>query len=277
MNYRHIYHAGSFSDVIKHLVLMVLLKALQRKDTPFCFLDTHAGIGLYELQSEQALKKEEYKNGIGQLFSLDQKTMPPIIQEYVSIVQKYNVDNKLHFYPGSPVIAEELLRTQDHMILCELHQEDYQSLKENFSNAKNVAIHHTDAYLAIKAFVPSKLKRGLVLIDPPFEVTHEFELIFSALQKALKHWRSGHFMVWYPIKNNAAVQAFYRDIKSLNTDHLMIHFSLNHPAEEGKLSACGIVLINPPWQVKENVETMLPYLATALSAEWEFCNCSASF
>jgi len=268
MNYRHCYHAGNFADVIKHVVLIVLLQALQRKETPFCFLDTHAGIGLYELQSEQAQKKQEYENGIGKLFSLDATQLPPALQTYLSIVKKYNSDN-LDLYPGSPLIAENVLRPHDQMILCELHSDDVRTLKDNFTGAKNVAIHHNDGYLGMKAFLPPSVKRGLVLIDPPFEVTDEFSQIFLALKRALKHWRSGHFMIWYPIKNNAGVEKFYTDIRSLQMEHLIIQISLNNLIDEGKLSACGILLMNPPWQVKETIETVLPVLSETMHAKCE--------
>ncbi len=266
MNYRHCYHAGNFADVVKHAVLVVLLQALQRKDTPFCFLDTHAGIGLYDLQSLQTQKKQEYNNGIAKLFFADTNELPLPLQNYLSVVKKYNANNQLHFYPGSPLIADALLRSQDQMILCELHKEDYQTLKDNFSKRKNSAQHYMDAYCALKAFVPPKLKRGLVLIDPPFEITDEFEQLTNALQRTLKHWRAGHFMIWYPIKNHDAVHSFYHSIRSFNVEHLIIDFKLNEAVEEGKLSACGILLINPPWQVKETIETLLPYLSSALQA-----------
>lgn len=270
MNYRHVYHAGNFADAIKHLILVVLLQALQRKETPFCFLDTHAGIGLYELQSTQTQKKQEYNNGIAKLLSLDKNNFPQPLQDYIQIVQKYNVDNQIDFYPGSSFMADNCMRAQDQLILCELHKEDIQTLKDNFKNAKNVAIHHMDGYLAMKAFLPPKQKRGLVLIDPPFEVTNEFEQIFQALTRALKHWRSGHFMVWYPIKNHDAVNEFYDHIKTLNTENMIIHFSLDEMIEAGKLSSCGILLINPPFQVKETVEAVLPTLSKILHAQWEF-------
>jgi 23S rRNA (adenine2030-N6)-methyltransferase len=271
MNYRHCYHAGNFADVIKHAILVVLLQSLRRKDTPFCFLDTHAGIGLYELQSEQAQKKQEYENGIAKLVTLDKNNLSQSLQDYLSIVQKYNAGQQLHFYPGSPLIAESLLRPQDQMILCELHKEDNLTLKENFSGVNNISAHYMDGYLGMKAFLPPKQKRGLVLIDPPFEITNEFDCIFRALERALKHWRSGHFMVWYPIKNHAALEAFYDDIALLNVENLKIHFSLNETVEAGKLSSCGILLINPPWQVKEMLETaVLPILAAAVQARWKF-------
>lgn len=270
MNYRHLYHAGNFADVVKHVVLIVLLQALQRKEAPFCFLDTHAGIGLYELESAEAQKKQEYENGIAKLFAESSETLPAAIHDYLTIVRQYNAGNHLSIYPGSPYIAGQLLRSQDQMILCELHPADYLALKENMRGAKSVAIHHIDAYLAMKAFIPPKQKRGLVLIDPPFEITHEFEKITHALEKALTHWRGGNFMVWYPLKNKSAVADFYRDIQQLQAEYCILHFSLTTEVAPGKLSACGILLINPPWQIKETLANTLPALSSALQLHWEF-------
>jgi len=270
MNYRHLYHAAAFSDVLKHTVLIVLLEALQRKETPFCFLDAHAGIGLYELQSTEAQKTCEYENGFAKLFSTEANDIPAEIQKYIAIVKKYNAEDNFDFYPGSPLIADALLRADDKMILSELHKEDYQTLKSHFSKKKSIAIHYMDAYLCMKAFLPPKEKRGLVLIDPAFEVLNECEKIIAALQRALKHFSSGHFVIWYPIKDEKLIQQFYDDIKALAVKNFAIHFSLNNVIESEKLSKCGLLLLNPPWKVKENLENkVLPYLAEKLNAKWK--------
>lgn len=268
MNYRHLYHAGNFADVLKHVVMIALLRAISRKEEPFCFFDTHAGIGLYPLQSIEAQKSQEYENGIANLLAVSTDKMPDIIREYTDIINQLN-PSQLCTYPGSPFIAQQCLRKQDQLILCELHPQDVKTLKANMPRHTKMAIHHMDAYLGMKAFLPPKLKRGLVMIDPPFEVNNEFELILQALQQALKHWQSGHFMIWYPIKNQKAVQIFYLKLRSFKKPVFMIEFQLNHPAAVGKLSQCGIVLINPPWQTKELlVSTLLPYLASVLDASW---------
>jgi 23S rRNA (adenine2030-N6)-methyltransferase len=270
MNYRHSYHAGNFADVIKHLVLIILLQSLQRKENPFCFLDTHAGIGLYALDSVEAQKSQEYHEGIEKLLSLDNQHIPLVLQQYIHIVKKYNVSDGVHYYPGSPMIARDFLRAQDRAILCELHKEDIHTLKKNFMRDEQVAVHHMDAYLGMKAFLPFKQKRGLVLIDPPFEVTDEFERIALALENALMRWRSGHFMVWYPIKHEERVASFYRKVGALIAEHLILHFSLNEIAESGKLAQCGILLVNPPWQTKEAIESVLPFLIESMNASCEF-------
>lgn len=268
MNYRHSYHAGSFADIVKHTVLIALLNALKQKDTPFCYLDTHAGAGLYELQSTQAKKTAEYINGVEKLFAATEKNIPDVIKQLVAIIKQYNSKNSLHCYPGSPLIAASLLRQQDQLILSELHPEDYQSLRRNLRYANtpaSIATHHLDAYSGMKAFLPPKLKRGLVMIDPPFEKTDEFDQIISALTTALKHWRAGHYMIWYPIKNPTQVDCFYRDIKKLNVAYFKMQFRLKQKSEENKLTACGILLINPPWKLPELLEqVLLPYLEKVL-------------
>lgn len=251
--------------MIKHIILITLLGALKRKETPFCFLDTHAGIGLYELSSKQAQKKQEYKNGIEKLWLADQNNQPSQIHDYLEIIKQYNAHETLQHYPGSPIIASHMLRAQDQIILCERHKEDFQTLKNYFYKQKNIAVHDQDAYLAMKAFLPPKQKRGLVLIDAPFELQNEFERIEMALLHALTHWRTGHFMIWYPIKNESLIKSFHRAIQQYQTPYLIIHFYLNEKSVDHQLSACGILLINPPWKTKEILEkSLLPYLSGVL-------------
>ena len=278
MNYRHIYHAGSFSDVIKHCVLIALLNTLKCKETPFCFLDTHAGSGLYELNSEQTQKTQEYQNGFAKLlpdFLNHKKNMPDLVQQYLSAIMRNYADANLPVYPGSPLIAQSLLRENDKMIFSELHPDDYKILKNNIGDDARVALHHQDAYLTMKAFLPPKEKRGLVLIDPPFEVIDEFDRIENALKQAIKHWRSGHFMIWYPLKNKNVVENFYRKIDQLKIEYLIIHFNLEDRAEPRKLSSCGILLLNPPWKIDALLaNNILPYLSKQLHARWEIYGCN---
>ena len=259
MNYRHIYHAGNFSDVMKHITLIALLDALQRKEKPYCFLDTHSGIGYYHLQSEQAQKQREYAFGIATLFDHINDDFPAILQRYLQIIKQCNSDGAQpiypwNIYPGSSEIAYQMARPNDQLIACELHSEDYLTLKKHFFARKNTAIHHMDGYAAMKAFLPPKQHRGLVLIDPPFEVTDEFKLINMALQHALKHWRSGHFMIWYPIKNRDHVAKFYQRIRQYDMPLLIMEAQSTQPIAHEKLHRCGVVLINPPWQVQQQLE-----------------------
>ena len=278
MNYHHSYHAGNFADVLKHVVLGMLLERLAQKPTPFCVLDTHAGAGGYLLNSAEALKKREYEQGIAPLFNADVTTMPDAVSRYLNIVRHYNPDNQLLCYPGSPTIAAHLLREHDQLILCELHPDEKDVLRGNVKGLHpNIALHHLDGYLGMKAFLPPNQARGLVLIDPPFEVTDEFLRILSALKLALMHWRAGQYVIWYPIKNDKAVKQFETSLRTITQSLLFIHLRINHPVEPGKLAACGLALINPPWQLDETLRnSVLPYLARQLDATIALANYGAT-
>ncbi|MBV9576800.1 MAG: 23S rRNA (adenine(2030)-N(6))-methyltransferase RlmJ, partial [Gammaproteobacteria bacterium] len=173
MNYRHAYHAGSFTDVIKHTILIMLMEALARKESPFCYIDTHAGAGYYNLSAESAAKNKEYLGGIEKI--IQQDNPPPIIKRYLDCIHHINNQlthtqfSSLKFYPGSPMIARHFLRAHDKIIACELQAQEYQLLKNTFAGDKQVAIHHMDGFLGLKAFLPPQERRGLVLIDPPYE------------------------------------------------------------------------------------------------------------
>lgn len=261
MNYRHLYHAGSFADVVKHVVLIIVLQKFQEKPAGFQYLDTHAGIGLYPLQSVEAQKKQEYQNGVAKLLLKNDARAPACIQTYLSIVKQYNSGDALDFYPGSPLIARAMMREQDQMILCELHDNDFLALKKIESSC-----HHMDGYNALKAFLPPKLKRGVVLIDPPFEKKDEFETIVASIKKALMHWKSGCFIIWYPIKDKKQIQLFHKNLCALAPTYL-IEFQLNaHDVQSTALRSIGIAILNPPWKIEADFAVALPYLARILNA-----------
>ena len=266
MNYRHIFHAGNFADVFKHIVLSLLFKALKRKDKAFCYLDTHAGSGIYNLYSEAAQKTQEFNNGIGRIMGLTD--IPPLITEYVSIIRELNTQNNLQFYPGSPLIAQALLREQDKMILCELHQTTVDQLKQNLWRDKRVAIHHQDGYQSLKAFLPPKEKRGLVLIDPPFERNDEYENIIKLLKQALQRWENGIYVIWYPIKDKNNVKRFLYHLKNLTVKNLLNTELQVYPEDIIlRLTGCGIAIINAPWQLDKQIHALMPWLTKILAIE----------
>lgn len=262
MNYRHIYHAGNFADVLKHTLLVCLLNALKKKPTPFCFLDTHAGIGLYPLQSTETQKQQEYQQGISTFYG--QTVKHAILKQFLELITACN-SNELNYYPGSPWIAEKVCRAQDRLIFCELHPADYHALKSNLKTTKH--IHMTNGYQAAKAFIPPAEKRGLVLIDPPFESTTEFTDIINTLTHFKKHWRMGMTMVWYPIKWAHPIDRFYSSIKKLEIPHLIVEITLNAPKNNG-MQSCGVLIINPPWKMKEDLHLLMPELCSHLDAVW---------
>lgn len=269
MNYRHSYHAGSFTDVVKHIILTALITSYSRKDTPFCYIDTHAGIGYYDLFSEFAMKTKEYTKGIEKIIAQDKP--PALVQRYLDCVHKIN--NKLtgakfaslRYYPGSPYIARYLVRPHDRIIACELQPQEYQALRNAFAGDKQVAVHHTDGFLALKAFLPPPENRGLVLIDPPYEDPDEFTRIAHALPIALKRFVSGTYTIWYPIKEKAPVERFYRTLKETIACPIFAIELTTYPDLPQHLNGCGVVVINPPWQFDDSINEILPWVWNALT------------
>jgi len=268
MNYKHHFHAGGFSDVFKHVVLSYTLEKLQEKNTPLTYVDTHAGRGQYYLGSSDAKKLKEYVFGIDALFNYSKHFIAPkTIQHYIDAVDK--TKNNL-IYPGSPKIAEAFMRETDKMILSELQSDEYKFLKDNmYRQDKRIAIHHMDAYAAMKAFLPPKTPRGIVMIDPSFEKRNEFLMLEHVLTHSLKHWRQGHYLIWYPIKDKKNVARFQQFLLGLSADLVCIDFFIKNPAITTNLMGCGMALINSPWKLPELLfDEALPYLGEALQAEW---------
>lgn len=263
MNYRHIYHAGNFADVVKHLTLVALLEQLQRKPQPFCYLDTHAGLGEYSLESEQARKTLEYVNGVGRL--LQARNLPAEIEHYLALVRARNPAGALQRYPGSPALARALLRPQDRAVLMELHPEDAAVLKTRFRGDDQVAVHHMDGYHGLKAFLPPAERRGLVLIDPPFEVTDEFERMVEGLRQAHRRWPTGVYALWYPVKDRRGVWHFHQDLKKSGIRKILLAELCLYPEDDPeRFNGCGMVIVNPPWQLDSRLAVLLPVLAAHL-------------
>lgn len=267
MNYRHIFHAGNFADVLKHTILCMLLEHLKKKDKGFLYLDTHAGIARYTLTSDIAQKTCEYLNGIAKIYHL--ATCPPAIKTYQNIVRAFNDNNDmLQYYPGSPQIAAALLRPQDHMILAELHPEDVQTLKSEFAGNQQVAVHHIDGYQSIKAFLPPKTGRGLILIDPPFEAKDEFTKIADTLTLAAKRFPQGIYAIWFPIKDLNHVKNFVFKIKELELkDGLFIKFAIGKLPEEAGLTSCGMLILNAPWKFSDELQPVIAWLTQTLALD----------
>jgi len=265
MNYRHAYHAGNFADVIKHAALTLVLDHLRKKETPFCVVDTHAGIGCYDLKSGEAEKTGEFAEGIGRLLAGD--PLPSSLDGYLAAIQAVNPDwPTLRFYPGSPRIARALLRPDDRLALVELHPEDARALKYEFAGDPQVGVHANDAYTALKALLPPKERRGLVLIDPPFEVTDEFQRIAKGLQQALRRWPTGIYGLWYPIKAPEPIERFLGEITALGRPCFTAELYRHAPNDPARLNGCGLLLLNPPWKLDEALADLLPVLADRLGA-----------
>ena len=248
MNYRHIYHAGNFADVMKHALLLRLLAAMKRKDKPFLVLDTHAGIGRYDVSSAQAAKTGEWRDGIGRLL----EEAPPALAEYVETV------NRVGLYPGSPVLAADALRPSDRLIACELHPEDAISLRRTMRAYPNAAVHERDGYEALGAFLPPPEKRALVLIDPPFERTDEFAVLAAKLIAAWRKFPSAVLVVWYPIKHRAPVRDFVETLKAASVRDVVAAELLRRPdTDPTRLNGAGLLLVNPPYGFEAEADALL--------------------
>ncbi len=266
LNYRHLYHAGNFADVFKHVALTLLLRGLHAKDTPFCFLETHAGAGRYDFAEPAAQKSGEYHDGIERLWAAE--ATPAGFDDYLAAVRAVNPDGKLGFYPGSPRVARHLLRPQDRMVLCERHPEEFDRLKDEFIGDRQVAVHERDGYQALKALLPPAERRGLVLIDPPYEQADEFEQIIKGLRNAHERWATGIYAVWYPIKDRNAVARFHTRLHAGEWRKVLIAELAVFPEDTAfRLNGCGLVVINTPWGFERAFGELLPDLRQRLGRD----------
>jgi len=262
MNYRHIFHAGNFADVFKHVVLSLLLKSLHRKDAPFCYLDTHAGAGRYDLDSAAARKTGEFKDGILRLWQAEPL---PDFTDYLAAVRAVNASDALRYYPGSPAVAGFFLRPRDRMVLLELQPEECAQLKAQFAGDRRVTVLEQDGYAGLKALLPPKERRGLVLIDPPYEAEDEYARVVEGLRRAHARWDSGIYALWYPVKNRPPVERFHRALVSTGIRKMLLAEFAPYPEDAGfRLNGCGLVVINPPWQLDEVLRLLLPRLLQVL-------------
>lgn len=266
MNYRHSFHAGNFADVLKHLVVLEILDYLLQKPKPICYVDTHAGRGLYDLSSVATGKTQEAALGIGLIRS--QTEIPEHVAKYLAIIATINSDygSQDKYYPGSPLMARHCLRADDRMVLGELHPDELAILKALFQGEPRAALHHLDAYQGLKAFLPPFERRGLVLIDPAFEVKDEFARIVAGLEQALQRFITGVYAIWYPIKDETAVKQFIGELRRLSGDRVLT-VSLQPYADDYAfgLKACGMAVLNPPWQLAQKLTALMPWLWRALS------------
>jgi len=264
MNYRHSYHAGNFADVVKHNLLLLLLDSLKRKETPFCYLETHAGAGGYSLLTTAAQTTQEFQLGIGQLLKVT-TPLPPSLQKYVDLIRSFN-QQELRYYPGSPQLASMQLRPQDRAILIELHPEEVMRLKQKFAGEKRIAVHHLDGYQGLKAFLPPLEKRGLVFLDPPFERAKESDQLIQGLKVAHQRWSNGLFAIWYPIKERREINAFHGQLKRSGLAKILIAELCIFPDDTSlRLNGSGMVIINPPWQLDHQLRSLLSALLDCLS------------
>jgi len=256
LSYRHSYHAGNHADVVKHLTEVAILDYLLKKDKPLCYHDTHAGAGLYSLQSEHAQKTAEFKDGIAKLWQYQPQSA--VLQKYLALIKQLNPDNELNFYPGSPKIAALMLREQDHLQATELHPTDFPILKSQFVKRRYTRIENTDAYAGFKAMLPPLVKRGLVLIDPPYELKTEYQDLVTGLLDAYKRWPQATYAIWYPVIERGAIEAFIATIVATGIkNQLRIEFNLHADSSGHGMTGSGMLVINPPYTLATELEQAL--------------------
>jgi 23S rRNA (adenine2030-N6)-methyltransferase len=263
--YRHAFHAGNHADVFKHIVLLLLMRHMALKDKGYRMVDTHAGAGLYALDSPQARKKGEYLNGIARLWERDD--LPAPAAHYLQGVRSLNADGALRQYPGSPLLAHLLLRPQDQLRLFELHPSDHQALRALLGAAKGVEVRLADGFAALKSQLPPPTRRALVLIDPSYEGVGDYTRVLDTLRDALRRFADGVYMVWYPVVNKPGATALVQGLKAL-APRGWLHALLSVQQVDALgfgLAGSGIVVINPPHTLHAQLQTLLPWLAQALA------------
>lgn len=265
MNYRHAFHAGGFVDVSKHITLTRLIEYLKLKPAAFRMIDTHAGIGRYSLTGEEAKRSPEWLDGIAKLLAAELK--PPVkalVQPYIDAVMSDNRNGTLARYPGSPLLARKLFRPQDRLSALELHPADYRKLRDLFEGDIQVRVTELDGWLALNAYVPPKEKRGLVLIDPPFEERGEWERMVEGLGKAHKKWATGLYALWYPLKEPREVNSFVTALKATGINKMLrTELTVMTPIA-GRLYGTGMIVVNPPFTLEAELNAILPALAKVL-------------
>jgi len=275
MNYRHVYHAGNFADVLKHLILSLVVQHLQRKPAPFRVIDTHAGAGDYDLSSTEAQKTGEWREGIGRVLSADlPEDVAALMAPYLDTVRQFNLQcrttdlrdsDALLRYPGSPVIAAELMRREDVLIANELHAEDRKELQTSLARFKNAKVLGLDGYMALKSALPPRERRGVVLIDPPFEEPGELSRLVDGLRQGVKRFATGTFLLWYPIKDPRPISAFKRQLCALGVDELMaVEFYVQAPDDVERLNGHGLAMLNAPFTLGDDLQKVLPVLVEIL-------------
>ncbi len=280
-SYRHAFHAGNHADVLKHMVLVQLLAYLNQKDAPYMVIDTHAGAGAYQLDSDYASKSGESASGIAKLWDIPDA--PEIVTEYLHTVRSMNPSGRLRHYPGSPFIAEQVMREKDRLRLFELHSTDIRLLEDNFrkleshqaangqrqgARGKRVMIQRADGFAGLRALLPPPSRRGLVLIDPPYEDKDDYRKVKAAIEDAQRRFSTGTYAIWYPVLGRLESQQLPERLKRIAAaDWLHVTLSVGAPAEGRGLHSSGVFIINPPWTLEASLQQAMPWLAEVLGRD----------
>ena len=267
MNYRHAFHAGNFADVVKHATLARIIAHLREKPTPFRVIDTHAGAGLYHLSGPEASRSGEWRQGIARL--LQARLTPDIrtlLAPYLDAVAELNPAGRLTVYPGSPLLVRAWLRPRDRLIACELEPQAVAALANNLASSTRAKVMAIDGWTALSAYVPPKERRGLVLIDPPYEAADEFKQIADGFSAAYRKWAGGIYLLWYPIKDRSGPDALAKKLKALHIPKILrAELTLARVPAADRLLGTGLIVANPPWTLERELSLLLPALAGIFS------------
>ena len=268
LSYRHAFHAGNHADVLKHYVLRLVLEYTKQKDKPFWYIDTHAGAGMYSLTQGYAKQNAEFEQGIAKLVAAE--SLPKPLADFVAQIRQHNTGNKPNFYPGSPIVAYDLLRADDKMRLFELHPNDFKLLSENFSGQKNqVKVEMQNGFAGIKACLPPPPRRAVVLIDPPYEDKQDYQHVVSMIKDSLTRFATGTYLIWYPLLQRPEPAAMMDDLMRFNNPNwLHVTLSIQAPSKEGfGMFGSGLFIINPPWTLPATLHETMPILTQLLALD----------
>jgi 23S rRNA (adenine2030-N6)-methyltransferase len=267
LSYRHAFHAGNHADVLKHYVFCLVLDYFNQKPKPYWVIDTHAGAGMYALESDFAQKNAEFETGIARLFAA--KNLPESLENYVNLIKSFNQNNQLAFYPGSPKIAEYFLRAEDKLRLFELHPSDCKILLENFAGkGKQTKIELQDGFSGIKACLPPPTKRAVVLIDPPYELKDDYQRVLDCIHDSLRRFATGTCLVWYPLLQRPEPAQMVEELLALNIDFLHVRMSIHAPYSDGfGMHGSSMFIVNPPYTLPKILEEAMPILTKLLALD----------
>jgi len=266
LSYRHAFHAGNFADVLKHLILIRVISYLSQKDKAFCYIDTHAGPGDYALDGNYALKNREFENGIAKLWQ--RNDLPESVADYVRLIKGFNPSARLKRYPGSPLIAKHLLRQHDRLLLCELHSTEINALNKAVNKDKRVTVFHADGLKQALGLLPPSERRGLVLIDPSYEMKSDYTQVVEILVKMAQRFATGAYALWYPVVERHRNQVMEQAIQASGIKNVQLfELGVQADTDEHGMTACGMVIVNPPWTLAAEMQHTLPWLVEVLGPD----------
>jgi 23S rRNA (adenine2030-N6)-methyltransferase len=266
LSYRHAFHAGNFADVLKHITLIQILEYLNEKDKPWCCIDTHAGPGKYELDGDYAQKNQEFQNGIGKCWQ--REDLPEIVANYINLIKRFNQPNQLTRYPGSPLLIKQLLRPKDRLFLFELHSTEIKLLKTIAS--PRIKVSHGDGLKDSLALLPPIERRGLVLIDPSYEIKSDYTEVVESLKTMHKRFAVGTYALWYPVIERRRNQQLEKSLKAGGINNIQLfELGIRSDSNEYGMTATGMIVINPPWTLVKQMQQVLPWLADVLGQDGE--------